>query len=32
MAKLEKLLDVPVVPTCAITGEGIKELASKLGD
>jgi len=32
VAKLEKLLDVPVVPTCAITGEGIKELASKLGD
>lgn len=31
-AKLEKLLDVPVVPTCAITGEGIKELASKLSD
>lgn len=30
--KLEKLLDVPIVPTCAITGEGIKELASKLGD
>ncbi len=30
--KLEKLLDVPVVPTCAITGEGIKELASKVGD
>ncbi len=32
VAKLEKLLDVPIVPTCAITGEGIKELASKLGD
>ncbi len=30
--KLEKLLDVPIVPTCAITGEGIKELASKLRD
>ena len=30
--KLEKLLDVPVVPTCAITGEGIKELGSKLRD
>jgi ferrous iron transport protein B len=29
MAKLETLLGVPVVPTCAITGEGIKELASK---
>ena len=28
-AKLETLLGVPVVPTCAITGEGIKELASK---
>ncbi|MHC1623367.1 MAG: FeoB small GTPase domain-containing protein [Candidatus Methanospirareceae archaeon] len=30
--KLEKLLDVPVVPICAITGEGIKELAAKVGD
>ncbi len=30
--KLEKLLDVPIVPTCAITGEGIKELTSKLRD
>ena len=30
--KLETLLDVPVVPTCAITGEGIKELASKSRD
>jgi len=29
VAKLETLLGVPVVPTCAITGEGIKELASK---
>ncbi len=30
--KLEKLLDVPIVPTCAITGEGIKELTSELSD
>ncbi len=30
--KLEKLLDVPIVPTCAITGEGIKELSSELND
>jgi ferrous iron transport protein B len=29
VAKLETLLGVPVVPTCAVTGEGIKELASK---
>ncbi len=30
--KLEKLLDVPIVTTCAITGEGIKELSSELND
>ena len=28
--QLEKLLGVPVVPTCAITGEGVKELTLKL--
>jgi ferrous iron transport protein B len=28
--KLEKLLGVPVVPTVAVTGEGIKELVSRL--
>jgi ferrous iron transport protein B len=28
--KLEKMLGVPVVPTCALTGEGIKELVDGL--
>ncbi len=28
--KLEKILGVPCVPTCAITGEGIKELVERL--
>jgi ferrous iron transport protein B len=28
--KLSEILGVPVIPTCAITGEGIKELVSKL--
>ncbi|MBC8527034.1 MAG: ferrous iron transporter B [Candidatus Cloacimonetes bacterium] len=28
--KLEKTLGVPVVPTCGITGEGIKELVTRL--
>jgi ferrous iron transport protein B len=28
--KLQGILGVPVVPTCAITGEGIKELVSEL--
>jgi len=28
--KLEKLLGVPVVPTIAVTGEGIKELVSRI--
>ncbi len=28
--KLEKLIGVPVVPTCAISGEGIKTLTEKL--
>jgi len=30
VAKLEKILGVPVVPTCGISGEGIKELVSRL--
>ncbi len=30
--RLEQILGVPCVPTCAITGEGIKELVSKLSD
>ncbi len=30
--KLERILGVPVVPTCAITGEGIHKLVSKLKD
>lgn len=29
---LQKILRVPVVPTVAITGEGIKELVSRLGE
>jgi len=28
--ELEKILNVPVVPTCAVTGEGIKELVNRL--
>ena len=28
--KLQEILGVPVVPTCAITGEGIKELVSEI--
>ena len=28
--KLERILGVPVVPTCAISGEGIKELVTRL--
>ncbi len=28
--KLERILGVPVIPTCAITGEGIKTLVSRL--
>ncbi|MFB0527578.1 MAG: FeoB small GTPase domain-containing protein [bacterium] len=28
--ELEKILNVPVVPTCAVTGEGIKELVDRL--
>ncbi len=30
--KLEKMLGVPVVPTVALTGEGIKELVTRLKD
>jgi len=30
--KLEELLGVPVVPTVAVTGEGVKELVSRLAD
>ena len=28
--ELEKILNVPVVPTCAVTGEGIKELVDRM--
>jgi ferrous iron transport protein B len=28
--KLEEMLGIPVVPTCALTGEGIKELVGRL--
>lgn len=30
--KLQEILGVPVIPTVAITGEGIKELVSRLGE
>ncbi len=30
VAKLERILGVPVVPTTAVSGEGFKELVSKL--
>ncbi len=30
--KLEEILGVPVVPTCAISGEGIKELVTRLNE
>lgn len=30
VAKLELILDLPVVPTCALTGEGIKELVTRM--
>jgi len=32
VSKLEELLGVPVVPTVAVTGEGVKELVERLGD
>ena len=28
--KLENILDIPIIPTCGITGEGIKELVSNM--
>jgi ferrous iron transport protein B len=30
VGELEKILNVPVVPTCAVTGEGIKELVDRM--
>ncbi len=30
VGELEKILNVPVVPTCAVSGEGIKELVDRL--
>jgi len=30
--RLEEILGVPVVPTCGLTGAGIKELVSRLGE
>ncbi len=30
--KLEKILGIPVIPTCALTGEGIKELVERLSE
>ena len=30
VAKLEQILDLPVVPTSALTGEGIKELVTRM--
>ena len=32
VAKLEQMLGVPVITTCALCGTGIRELASKVGD
>jgi len=32
LSKLESLLEVPIVPTVAVTGEGIKDLVSRLTD
>ncbi len=32
IGRLEKLLNTPVVPTVAITGEGIKDLVSRLSE
>ena len=32
MAELASILGVPTVPTVAITGEGLKELVSSIGD
>jgi ferrous iron transport protein B len=30
--RLEQIIGVPCIPTCALTGEGIKELVSKISD
>lgn len=30
--RLEQILGVPCIPTCALTGEGIKELVSRISD
>jgi ferrous iron transport protein B len=30
--KLKAILKIPIVPTVAITGEGLKELVSRIGD
>ncbi len=30
--KLEKLLNIPIVPTCAVTGQGIKLLSERIKD
>ncbi len=32
VGKLEKILNIPCIPTCALTGEGIKELVEKIKD
>jgi ferrous iron transport protein B len=32
VAKLEQILSLPVVPTCALTGEGIKELVTRMNE
>lgn len=32
VSRLEELLGIPVVPTVAVTGEGVKELVSRLGE
>lgn len=31
-ARLEALLGVPVIPTCAVTGKGIKQLVERMGE
>lgn len=30
--KLEEIIDIPCIPTCALTGQGIKELVEKIKD
>jgi ferrous iron transport protein B len=32
VVKLEKMLGVPIIPTCALCGTGMKELAAKVSD